>query len=145
MSDTAVLWSRNVRVAHVGCGRISRNRATIEVTMLTFPKNLEGSITIQRDAGTVKIGGTAVNKVEHWSFADYDEDDKLVEQARPNPPMNYGFGHEAYYRHVLAVLRGAAGPDTDGRAGRKSPELILGMYESARTGRDVPLPLRTSS
>ncbi|MFO0074236.1 MAG: Gfo/Idh/MocA family protein, partial [Gemmatimonas sp.] len=117
---------------------------TIEVTMLTFPKNLEGSITILGEKGTVKIGGTAVNKVEHWQFADYDDDDKLVEQANTNPPSVYGFGHEGYYRNVVSVLRGLAKPDTDGRAGRKSLELILGIYESAKTGRDVPLPLRVN-
>ncbi len=117
---------------------------TIEVTMLTFPKNLEGSITILGEKGTVKIGGTAVNKVEHWTFADYDDDDKQIEQANTNPPTVYGFGHEAYYRNVVAVLRGEAHADTDGRAGRKSLELILGIYESAKTGCDVPLPLRTA-
>ncbi len=117
---------------------------TIEVTMLTFPKNLEGSITILGEKGTVKIGGTAVNKVEHWQFADYNDDDKLVEQANTNPPTVYGFGHEGYYRNVVSVLRGQAMPDTDGRAGRKSLELILGIYESAKTGRDVPLPLRVN-
>jgi UDP-N-acetyl-2-amino-2-deoxyglucuronate dehydrogenase len=117
---------------------------TIEVSMLTFPKNLEGSITVLGEKGTVKIGGTAVNKVEHWTFADYDDDDKLIEQATTNPPTVYGFGHEAYYRNVVSVLRGEARPDTDGRAGRKSLELILGIYESAKTGRDVPLPLRVS-
>jgi len=116
----------------------------IEVTMLTFPKNLEGSITILGEKGTVKIGGTAVNKVEHWQFADYDDDDKLVDQANTNPPSVYGFGHEGYYRNVVSVLRGEARPDTDGRAGRKSLELILGIYESAKTGRDVPLPLRVN-
>lgn len=116
----------------------------IEVTMLTFPKNLEGSITMLGEKGSVKIGGTAVNKVEHWSFADYDDDDKLVDQANTNPPSVYGFGHEGYYRNVEAVLRGDARPDTDGRAGRKSLELILGIYESAKTGRDVPLPLRVN-
>jgi UDP-N-acetyl-2-amino-2-deoxyglucuronate dehydrogenase len=117
---------------------------TIEVTMLTFPKNLEGSITILGEKGTVKIGGTAVNKVETWTFADYDDDDKILEQANTNPPTVYGFGHEAYYRNVVSVLRGNAVADTDGRAGRKSLELILGIYESAKTGRDVPLPLRVS-
>ncbi|MFN9089513.1 MAG: Gfo/Idh/MocA family protein [Gemmatimonadaceae bacterium] len=117
---------------------------TIEVTMLTFPRNLEGSITILGEKGSVKIGGTAVNKVEHWQFADYDDDDKLVEQAATSPPSVYGFGHEGYYRNVVAVLRGDARPDTDGRAGRKSLELILGIYESAKTGRDVPLPLRVN-
>jgi UDP-N-acetyl-2-amino-2-deoxyglucuronate dehydrogenase len=115
----------------------------IEVNVLTFPRNWEGSITIIGERGTAKIGGTAVNKVEHWAFAEYDDDDKLVEAAATSPPSVYGFGHEGYYRNVLAVLRGEAQPETDGRAGRKSLELILGIYESAKTGRDVPLPLRS--
>ena len=110
--------------------------------MLTYPRNLEGSITILGERGSVKIGGTAVNKVEHWLFAEYDDDDKNVEQANTNPPNVYGLGHEGYYRNVLKVLRGEASPDTDGRAGRKSLELILGIYESAKTGTEVPLPLR---
>ncbi|MCC6317737.1 MAG: Gfo/Idh/MocA family oxidoreductase [Gemmatimonadaceae bacterium] len=114
----------------------------IEVTMLTYPRNLEGSITLLGEHGTVKIGGTAVNKVETWQFADYDDDDKLVESASYVPPNVYGHGHEGYYRNVIAVLRGQAQPETDGRAGRKSLELILGIYESARTGHEVPLPLR---
>ena len=115
----------------------------IEVNVLTYPRNWEGSITIIGEKGTAKVGGTAVNKVEHWSFADYDDDDKLVETAATSPPSVYGFGHEGYYRNVLAVLRGEAQPETDGRAGRKSLELILGIYESAKAGRDVPLPLRS--
>lgn len=116
----------------------------IEVSMLTYPRNLEGSITILGENGTVKIGGTAVNRVEHWEFADYDDDDKLVEQSNTNPASVYGFGHEGYYRNVVSVLRGNAVPDTDGRAARKSLELILGIYESARTGREVPLPLKNA-
>jgi UDP-N-acetyl-2-amino-2-deoxyglucuronate dehydrogenase len=116
---------------------------TIEVTMLTYPKNLEGSLTILGEKGTAKIGGTAVNKVEHWIFADKDPDDDRIELATTNPPNVYGYGHEGYYRNVLAVLRGESTPDTDGRAGRKSLELILGIYESAKTGKEVPLPLRS--
>ena len=114
----------------------------IEVTVLTYPRNFEGSITILGEKGTVKIGGTAVNRVEQWQFADYDDDDKLIDAANTSPPTVYGFGHEGYYRNVLAVLRGEAKPGTDGREGRKSLELILGIYESAKTGREVPLPLR---
>jgi UDP-N-acetyl-2-amino-2-deoxyglucuronate dehydrogenase len=114
----------------------------IEVTMLTYPKNMEGSLSLLGEKGTVKIGGTAVNKVEHWAFADSDPDDELARTLDSNPPNVYGFGHEGYYRNVLAVLRGEAKADTDGRAGRKSLELILGIYESAKTGCDVPLPLR---
>ena len=114
----------------------------IEVTMLTYPRNMEGSITLLGENGTVKIGGTAVNKVEHWEFADSNPDDEAARALDTNPPNVYGFGHEGYYRNVLAVLRGDAKPDTDGRAGRKSLELILGIYESARTGCAVPLPLK---
>jgi len=116
----------------------------IEVNVLTYPKNWEGSLSIIGERGAAKIGGTAVNKVEHWVFADYDDDDKLIESTATNPPSVYGYGHEGYYRNVLAVLRGEAQPETDGRAGRKSLELILAIYESAKTGHDVPLPLRPS-
>ncbi|HYW33248.1 MAG TPA: Gfo/Idh/MocA family oxidoreductase [Gemmatimonas sp.] len=146
MARTATL-ARRIEAEDTGVALLkfrSGALGTIEVTMLTFPRNLEGSITILGEKGSVKIGGTAVNKVEHWTFADYDDDDKLVEQSNTNPTSVYGFGHEAYYRNVEAVLRGEARPDTDGRAGRKSLELILGIYESAKTGREVPLPLRVN-
>lgn len=114
----------------------------LDITMLTYPRNLEGSLTILGDRGSVKIGGTAVNRVETWLFADYDDDDKLIEAASTNPPTVYGFGHEGYYRNVLAVLRGEAVPDTDGVEGRKSLAIILAAYESSRTGRTVSLPSR---
>lgn len=114
----------------------------LEVTMLTYPKNLEGSLTILGDRGSVKVDGTAVNRIDHWLFADYDDDDKLVESVSTNPPNVYGYGHEGYYRNVLGVLRGEAVPNTDGAEGRKSLELILAIYKSARTGCAVALPLR---
>jgi UDP-N-acetyl-2-amino-2-deoxyglucuronate dehydrogenase len=143
MAKTATL-ARRIETEDTGVAVLkfrSGALGVIEVTMLTYPRNLEGSITILGEKGTVKVGGTAVNRVEHWTFADYDDDDKLIEAATTNPPTVYGFGHEGYYRNVLAVLRGEAKAETDGRAGRKSLELILGIYESAKTGRDVPLPL----
>ena len=101
-----------------------------------------GGVLVRGEKGTAKIGGTAVNKVEHWEFADPRPEDDGIRAMDSNPPNIYGYGHEGYYRNVLAVLRGDAQPETDGRAGRKSLELILGIYESARTGRDVPLPLK---
>lgn len=144
MAKTATL-GRKIETEDTGVA-ILRFRSgalgVIEVTMLTYPQNMEGSLTVLGEKGTAKIGGTAVNKVEHWDFADSDPDDALIPNLNTNPPNVYGFGHEGYYRNVLAVLRGDAQPDTDGRAGRKSLELILGIYESAKTGRDVPLPLR---
>ncbi|MFN0100148.1 MAG: Gfo/Idh/MocA family protein [Gemmatimonadaceae bacterium] len=144
MAKTATM-ARRIEAEDSGAAVLKfRNGAigVLEVTMLTFPRNLEGSITLLGERGSVKIGGTAVNKIETWQFAEYDDDDRLVEAANTSPPSVYGFGHEPYYRNVLKVLRGEAAPDTDGRGGRKSLELILGIYESAKTGREVPLPLR---
>jgi UDP-N-acetyl-2-amino-2-deoxyglucuronate dehydrogenase len=120
---------------------------TIEVTMLTYPRNLEGSVTILGENGTVKIGGTALNRIEQWEFAEHDDDDRQAEELRvaPNPLSVYGSGHLPYYQNVVQVLRGEAAPGTDGREGRRSLELILGIYEAARTGREVALPLRAFS
>ena len=120
---------------------------TIEVTMLTYPRNMEGSVTVIGERGTVKVGGTALNRIDHWEFAEYHDDDRAAEvlRAAPNPLSLYGSGHLPYYENVIKVLRGEAAPGTDGREGRKSLELILGIYESARTGREVALPLRTFS
>jgi UDP-N-acetyl-2-amino-2-deoxyglucuronate dehydrogenase len=116
----------------------------IEVTMLTFPRNMEGSITVIGEKGTVKVGGTALNRIEHWEFAEYDDDDREAEALRvaPNPLSVYGSGHRAYYDNVVRVLLGEESPGTDGREGRKSLELLLGIYEAARTGREIALPLR---
>lgn len=144
IAKTATM-ARRIEAEDTGAAVLKfRNGAlgVIEVTMLTYPKNLEGSFTLIGEKGTIKIGGTAVNRIEHWAFADEDPDDALVEQVNTEPTSVYGFGHEPYYRNVLKVLRGEAVPDTDGRMGRKSLELILGIYESAKTGREVPLPLR---
>lgn len=144
IAKTATM-ARRIEAEDTGAAVLKfRNGAlgVIEVTMLTYPKNLEGSFTLIGEKGTAKIGGTAVNKIEHWAFADSDPDDALVAQVNTDPPSVYGFGHEPYYRNVLRVLRGEAVADTDGRGGRKSLELILGIYESAKSGREIPLPLR---
>lgn len=146
IAKTATM-ARRIEAEDTGAAVLKfRNGAlgVIEVTMLTYPKNLEGSFTLIGEKGTVKVGGTAVNKIEHWAFADADPDDAEVERVNTEPPSVYGFGHEPYYRNVLRVIRGEAVPDTDGRGGRKSLELILGIYESAKTGREVPLPLRAT-
>ena len=114
---------------------------TMSVTMLTYPKNLEGSITIIGERGTVRIGGLAVNQVLHWEFADRQPDDELVQKASYETTSVYGFGHPLYYDNVIRVLRGEAEPETDGREGLKSLELLIATYLSARDGRRVSLPL----
>ena len=115
--------------------------ATVNVSMLTYPKNFEGSITILGEKGTAKVGGIAVNKIEKWEFADYDDDDKLIIESNYHPPNVYGFGHLAYYKNVLEVMDGKQEANTDGRSGRKSLELILAIYKSSQTGKKIALPL----
>lgn len=113
----------------------------MNVTMLTYPKNMEGSITIIGEKGTAKVGGVAVNRIERWEFREEDEDDKIIASLSYEPPDVYGFEHTGYYRNVLEVLKGKAEPNTDGREGRKSLELIMGIYESSRKGKIIHLPL----
>jgi len=114
---------------------------SMNVTMLTYPKNLEGSITILGEKGTVRIGGMAVNEVQHWEFSDSDPEDAKVKEASYETTSVYGFGHPLYYDNVIKVMRGEAEPETDGREGLKSLEVIIATYLSARDGKRVGLPL----
>jgi UDP-N-acetyl-2-amino-2-deoxyglucuronate dehydrogenase len=114
---------------------------SMNVTMLTYPKNLEGSITILGEKGTVRIGGLAVNEVQHWEFAEPHPDDAHVQQASYQTMSVYGFGHPLYYDNVINVLRGEAEPETDGREGLKSLETLIAAYISARDGTRVAFPL----
>ncbi len=114
---------------------------SMNVTMLTYPKNYEGSITILGETGTVRVGGVAVNRIEHWEFAEPHPDDELVAQASYETTSVYGFGHPAYYDNVIQSLRGEATPETDGREGLRSLEILIATYLSARDGTRVALPL----
>ena len=114
---------------------------TMAVTMLTYPKNLEGSITLLGESGTVKIGGPAVNKIEHWEFSDKNSDDDCVEEASYETTSVYGFGHPPYYSNLLDALQGKEEPLCDGREGLRSLELLTSAYLSARDGKVVHLPL----
>jgi UDP-N-acetyl-2-amino-2-deoxyglucuronate dehydrogenase len=140
---TATL-ARNIQVEDTGVVSIRWRTGALgsmNVTMLTYPKNLEGSITIIGEKGTARIGGVAVNRIEHWEFADRDPDDETVEQASYETTSVYGFGHPLYYDNVIKSLRGEATPDTDGREGLHSLEILIATYLSARDGRRVALPL----
>jgi len=115
---------------------------TVNVTMLTYPKNLEGSITLLGEKGSARIGGVAVNEIQHWEFAEPDPDDEQVRSASYETSSVYGFGHPLYYQNVIGTLRGDAEADTDGREGLRSLEILIASYLSARDGRRVPLPLQ---
>lgn len=143
MAYTATL-ARNIQVEDTGVACLRwRNGAlgTLNVTMLTYPKNYEGSITILGDKGTVRIGGVAVNEIQTWQFADERPEDASIKSANYETTSVYGFGHPLYYDNVIKTLRGEASAETDGREGLKSLELLIAMYLSARDGRRVALPL----
>lgn len=114
---------------------------SLNCTMLTYPKNLEGSITILGEKGTVRVGGVAVNEIQEWQFADSDPNDEKIKAASYETTSVYGFGHPLYYRNVIQTLRGEAEPDVDGREGLKSLEVLIAAYRSARDGVRVGLPL----
>lgn len=110
----------------------------IEATTATRPKDLEGSISILGENGTVEIGGFAVNEMKHWSFVNHlAEDDEVMTRYSVNPPNVYGFGHQAYYEHVVRALRHDGPNLVDGLEGRKSLELISAIYESTETRQEV--------
>jgi predicted dehydrogenase len=131
--DTAVVV---VRFANGALG-------VIEATTATRPTDLEGSISILGEGGTVVIGGFAVNQMQTWNFASKQVgDDEVLSSYSVNPPNVYGFGHQAYYEHVVRSIREGAPQLVDGLAGRRSLELISAIYESIETGKEVFLRFR---
>jgi UDP-N-acetyl-2-amino-2-deoxyglucuronate dehydrogenase len=129
--DTGVL---NIRWRNGAMGSVS-------VTMLTYPKNLEGSITILGEKGTVRIGGVAVNEIQEWQFAEALPEDEAIKQASYETTSVYGFGHPMYYDNVIKSLRGEEKPLVDGQEGLASLELLIAAYRAARDNNTVNLPL----
>lgn len=112
----------------------------IEATTAIRPKDLEGSLSILGEKGSVEIGGFAVNEMKTWNFSEaIDGDDEVIEKYSVNPPNVYGFGHQEYYEHVVDCLKNDSQQLVDGLKGRKSLELINAIYESIETGKEITL------
>lgn len=111
----------------------------VEATTATRPKDLEGSISLLGEKGSVVIGGFSVNKPVTWNFVEPQPEDEEIHTLITNPPNVYGFGHLPYYQHVLESLDGGRNSMLAGLEGRKSLEIINALYESAFTGREVHL------
>jgi UDP-N-acetyl-2-amino-2-deoxyglucuronate dehydrogenase len=115
----------------------------IEATTAVRPKDLEGSISVLGEGGTVEIAGFAVNKMKTWNFVKEEQgDDDVMEKYSVNPPNVYGFGHQAYYDYVVDCISNNGPHLVDGLVGRKSLELINAIYESIETGKEVYLRFR---
>jgi len=110
---------------------------SIEVTTATRPRDTEGSITILGEKGMVEVGGFACNKLVTWQFE--GEADIDISAYIENPPDVYGFGHKAYYEHVLRCLDGDDVPLIDGPEAQRGLALIIALYQSVEEGREVYL------
>lgn len=115
----------------------------VEATGATRPKDLEGSLSVLGSGGTVEIGGFAVNQIRHWNFVEGSpEDADVISKYSVNPPNVYGFGHQAYYEHVVDCLVNNKPALVGGEEGRASLELVAALYEAMASGKEVSLPLK---
>lgn len=113
----------------------------IEATTAARPKDLEGSLSLLGEGGTVEIGGFAVNEIKHWAFSNPTQEDKnVMEKYSVNPPNVYGFGHKAYLEHVVRAIQGSEQTLVSGTDGRKSLELIHAIYESIYRKEEIQYP-----
>jgi predicted dehydrogenase len=116
---------------------------TIEATTCVYPHNLEGSVSIFGEDGSVKIGGTSMNEVSLWKFRDNAEEDENISDFSTNPPNVYGFGHLEYFKDVVKYILEDSDPVIDGKEGLKSLEVIEAIYKSIELGgKEVEFPLK---
>jgi len=118
----------------------------IEGTTNVYPANLEETLYIFGEKGTVKAGGHSVNIIEEWIFADQIDDAEIIKvQFHENPPNIYGFGHKPLYADMIAAINNNRQPYIDAQAGKRAVELVLAIYKAACTGERVILPLNKCS
>ena len=115
---------------------------TIEGTTNVFPKNLEETLYLFGETGTVKIGGTSTNNIDVWNFADEGEEDQKNKGLQEATSNVYGNGHTSLFADVMDAIAHDRKPYVDAVAGRNALEMILAIYQSAATGKPVKLPLK---
>ena len=118
----------------------------IEGTTDIYPKNLEETLYLFGERGTVKAGGTSVNKIEAWQFADgKDEEAAVIGEFHETPPNVYGFGHTPLYADMIDAIKNNREPYINAEAGKRALEMVLAIYKSAAEGKSVKLPLKDVS
>lgn len=114
---------------------------TIEGTVNVYPQNLEETLYLFGETGTVKIGGTSTNNIDVWNFADESNEDSKNKGLQEETSNVYGNGHTSLYADVIDAIENNRKPYIDAVAGRNAVEMILAIYQSAATGQPVRLPL----
>ncbi|MCX4351272.1 MAG: Gfo/Idh/MocA family oxidoreductase [Lachnospiraceae bacterium] len=118
----------------------------VEGTVNVYPKNLEETLYIFGEKGTVKAGGEAVNRIEEWRFSDYLDDAESVKKEYSEAPPNvYGYGHTKLYADVIDAIKNNRKPLVDAQEGKNALELVLAIYKSAAEGKSVQFPLKSCS
>lgn len=115
--------------------------ATIEGTTNVYPKNLEETLYIFGEKGTVKIGGTSTNNIDVWDFADEDEADQKNKGLKEGTSNVYGNGHTSLFADMMDAIENDRRPYVDAQAGRNALEMVLAIYKSQKTGKPVKFPL----
>jgi UDP-N-acetyl-2-amino-2-deoxyglucuronate dehydrogenase len=112
----------------------------VEGSTVTYPENLEGSVAVFGERGSLKVGGTALNRKVLWKVAgELEHEKELLTREQVDPPSVYGTSHRAVIADMIEAILVNRAPKTDGREAKKSLALVLAMYESARTGQPVNL------
>lgn len=115
---------------------------TIEGTVNVYPQNLEETLFLFGQTGTVKIGGKSTNNIDVWNFADETEEDQKNKGLQEQTSNVYGNGHTSLYADMIDAVEHDRKPYVDAVAGRNAVEMILAIYQSAATGKPVKLPLK---
>ncbi|MCS6845187.1 MAG: Gfo/Idh/MocA family oxidoreductase [Caldilineales bacterium] len=111
---------------------------TVEGSTLTWPQNLEGSVSIFGEHGSVQVGGTALNRITLWKVrGQLEQEAEILTSQRVDPPSVYGYSHREVIRDFARAVLDNRPPSTPGEEARKSLALVLAIYEAAETGREV--------
>ena len=114
----------------------------VEGTTNVYPKNLEETLYLFGEKGTVKAGGQSVNVIEEWRFSDMlDDPEEIKRQFHENPPNVYGYGHTPLYADVIDAIKNDRKPYVDAEAGKRALELVLAIYKSSSEKSIVKFPL----
>ncbi len=114
----------------------------VEGTTNVYPKNLEETLYLFGEKGTVKAGGQSVNVIEEWRFSDMlDDPEEVKRRFHENPPNVYGYGHTPLYADVIEAIENDRQPYVDAAAGKRALELVLAIYKSSFENCIVKLPL----
>lgn len=114
----------------------------LEGTTNIYPRNLEETLYLFGEKGTVKAGGSSVNIIEEWHFADlFDDAEEVKKTFHENPPNIYGFGHTPLFADVILAIKKDRQPKVTAEDGKRALELVLAIYKSADEGQPIKLPL----